>query len=119
MRVLILLLVVSVSLIACNPAKSPDSSGTSNAIRQNDIVPQEFRHLLPMAQRWGVGDDNERSELTNKAGTADKQALQNAVNPYRQQINSWLDSYGRNPMPAEAAAFMYMLLAMEEMGIKD
>ena len=116
-RILILLFVVSLSVMACNSSKSPDSSGTSQSISSSEVIPQEFRSLLPIAQRWGIGDDVERSELINKATAADKQALFDAVNPYRQQINAWLDSYGKNPMPDEAASFMYMLEAMEEMGI--
>ena len=116
-RILILLFVVSLSIMACNSSTSSNTPDTSQSISHSEVVPQEFRNLLPIAQQWGVGDDVERSELINKATADDKQALLDAVNPYRQQINSWLDSYGNNPMPEEAASFMYMLEAMEEMGI--
>jgi hypothetical protein len=115
-RILILLFVF-LSIMACNSSTSSNTSATSQNISQSEVVPQEFRDLLPLAQKWGIGDDIERSEFISKATAQDKQELFDAVNPYRQQINSWLDSYGNNPMPEEAASFLYMLLAMEEMGI--
>jgi hypothetical protein len=51
-------------------------------------VPADLRDLLPLAQRWGIGDDVDRA---------------------------WLDTFKPGTMTDEAAAFMYAQLAIEDM----
>ncbi len=77
-------------------------------------VPSALRHLVPLAQRWGIGDDVERYEYAMQASAAERATLREAVVPYYDQIAAWLDSFGSGPMSDEAAAFMYMQLAIEE-----
>ena len=77
-------------------------------------VPSALRHLVPLAERWGIGDDVERNDYVVQASAADRAALRDAVVPYYEQITAWLDSFGDEPMSDEAAAFMYMQLAIEE-----
>jgi hypothetical protein len=78
-------------------------------------VPEPLRHLVPLARRWGVGDDVERMELIERSSQPDRQALAAALAPYHGEITAWLDSFGSGSMTEEAAAFMYMQLALEEM----
>ena len=115
MKILILPMVL-LSLLSCDKSESIDSTDIATEIIESKVVPQEFRHLIPIVQEWGIGDDSIRSKYEEKATPSEKQALYGAVNPYRSQINSWLDTY-TNSLPDEAAMFMYALLAMEEMGI--
>jgi hypothetical protein len=78
-------------------------------------VPADLRDLVPLAQRWGIGDDVARSERIQQATDAEKSELRAAFGPRQARITAWLDSFGQGPMPEEAAAFMYTQLALEEM----
>jgi len=49
------------------------------------------------------------------ATPAQRAALRGAVAPHQTRITQWLDSFGQGLMPQEAATFMYMQLAIEEM----
>ncbi len=57
----------------------------------------------------------ERADYVEQATAADREALREAVRPHQARITAWLDSFGADPMSDEAAAFMYMQLAIEEM----
>lgn len=83
--------------------------------RQN--VPAGLRHLTPLAERWGIGDDVIRGDCVDSASAAERQELHDALRGPYDEITAWLDSFGDRPMSDEAAAFMYMQLALEEMGI--
>ena len=78
-------------------------------------MPADLRDLVSFAQRWGVGDDVARSEQIQKATAAERSELRAAFGPRQGRITAWLDSFGQGAMPAEAAAFMYTQLAIEEM----
>ena len=80
-----------------------------------DKVPADLRDLVPLAQRWGIGDDVDRSERIRQATASEKSELRAAFGPRQARITAWLDSFGQGPMPDEAAAFMYTQLAIEEM----
>ena len=81
-------------------------------------IPQHLRDLLPMVVKWGIGDDIIRDDLQQKASEDEKQELRDSLYGRGQAIKEWLDSFGSNPMPPEAAAFMYMMLGLDEMGIR-
>lgn len=79
-------------------------------------VPDALRSLVPLAQVWGIGDDVDRAAFIRAASAADREALRAAIAPHQTRITVWLDSFGAKPMSDEAAAFMYMQLALEEIG---
>lgn len=90
-------------------------------------VPAGLRHLVPLAEKWGVGDDLIREDMILKASREEKQVLQNALTAETQAaIKEWLDSFqdARTMSPA-AAHFMYMsgvpdeIPSMEEVSAKD
>ena len=85
-------------------------------------VPVGLRHLVPLADKWGVGDDLIREDIILKASREEKRALQDALTAEVQAaIEAWLDSFqdARTMSPA-AAHFMYMsgvpdeILSVEE-----
>jgi hypothetical protein len=79
-------------------------------------VPEGLRELLPLAERWGIGDDVDRSEAIEQASPEELAELRAAVYEHSAAITEWLDSFGSGAgMSEEAAAFMYMQLAVEEM----
>jgi tetratricopeptide (TPR) repeat protein len=82
-------------------------------------VPRNFHDLIPLARKWGVGDDGSRGYFTDHASAKDKAALKKALPLKRRgEIQDWLDSLGpRGITGDEAGAFMYLLEALDEMGI--
>jgi hypothetical protein len=81
-------------------------------------VPENLRDLIVMAERWGVGDDIIRSDIEEQASDTDKEAFRAKLKGRTKQVTDWLDSYGaEQPMPEEAAHFMYMLESLDEMGL--
>jgi hypothetical protein len=122
-RLWVLGLLVSVTLGACGG--SPDSGGSSGGSPSmraspgppldSHVVPADLRHLIPLAQEWGIGDDVERLAKVDGATPAQRAELRRTVGPHQARITQWLDSFGQGEMSQEAATFMYMQLAIEEM----
>ncbi len=120
MRQISTLLALAFLVAGCAEDRTADSSERSSPPTDTyelkaENVPQHLRHLTPLAEKWGIGDDVERAELIERASAADRQALERALAPHQSAITAWLDSFEANPMTDEAAAFMYMQLAVEEM----
>jgi hypothetical protein len=98
-------------------ASAPNSNG-SNSRLDSTQVPEDLRDLVPLAEKWGIGDDVDRGEFQSKASRSDKEALKAALAGRNKRITQWLDSFSESkPMPDEAAAFMYMQLGLDEMGL--
>ena len=79
-----------------------------------DRVPAGFRDVAPWAMRLGVGDDVCRSTLVEGLTTDERAALLSAIQEHASSIHAWLDAFEDRPMTSEAAAFMYLLLGVEE-----
>jgi hypothetical protein len=72
---------------------------------------------MPLAQQWGIGDDVERLATVDGATPAERAELRRNVGPHQARITEWLNSFGEGLMSQEAATFMYMQLAIEEMAV--
>ncbi len=107
--------------VGCSKKRAPSAS-TSGDYKPPTLdaqqVPENLRDLLPLAAKWGIGDDEYRSDKQTKATEQDKQELQQALKGRAKAINDWLDTFGKGKMTPEAAAFMYMMLGVDEMGMK-
>jgi len=108
------------SWLGCGPSDTPEIGGGSPAPSSRYTldptqVPESLRHLVPLAREWGIGDDVERMEYIERSSAADREDLVTAIAPHHSEITAWLDSFGTRAMSDEAAAFMYMQLALEEM----
>jgi hypothetical protein len=113
-------IVLSFIGLGCGSSDSPGADGGSRELAASatldpNQVPESFRHLVPLARQWGVGDDDERGALTSRASAVEREALTNAMVPHQADITAWLDSFAPDEMSDEAAAFMYLQLALEEM----
>lgn len=81
-------------------------------------VPDDLVDLIPFAEKWGIGDDLIRDDFQSTATKAEKQALADALRGRNARITEWLDAQPKGaPMTDEAAAFMYMQLGLDEMGL--
>lgn len=79
-------------------------------------VPNHLRQLVPLAEKWGVGDDIIRNDLVDKSTTAEKRELHDALYEPFERVTEWLNSFAGRPLPPEAEAFMYMQTALDEIG---
>ncbi|ACF53306.1 hypothetical protein D7U98_04305 [Stenotrophomonas maltophilia] len=85
---------------------------------RRDRVPPDLVDLIPLAEKWGIGDDLLRDEMQERATDAEKRAMADALKHRHARITAWLDSFPKGqPMTDEAAAFMYMQLGVDEMGL--
>lgn len=83
-----------------------------------DRVPPDLVDLIPFAEKWGISDDVLRDEMQERATAAEKQAMGDALKNRHARITAWLDSFPQGqPMSDEAAAFMYMQVGADEMGL--
>ncbi|MFN2565113.1 MAG: hypothetical protein ABR499_08915 [Gemmatimonadaceae bacterium] len=122
----VLLLLGGSTLTACGtegtggrtrPASDPPAAATEARAQGFDAteVPAELRHLVPLAERWGIGDDVERKAKVDGASAAERDELRAAVEPHHAKITAWLNSFTGGHLSDAAGAFMYMQLALEEM----
>lgn len=79
-------------------------------------VPSHLRHLIPLAEKWGIGDDIIRHDYIAKASKTEKRELHDAFYEPYERITAWLGGFRANPMAEEAEAFMYAQMALDEMG---
>ena len=79
-------------------------------------VPTDLRHLVPLAEKWGIGDDIIRNDLINRSSSAEKRELHDSLYAPFERIAEWVTSFAGRPLSAEAEAFMYMQTALDEMG---
>ena len=83
-------------------------------------VPIDLQDLISMAEKWGIGDDIIRSDFEDKASEFEKNELRQKLDGRHIRLDEWLDSFNDGKeMPESAAAFMYMTLAFEEMGLYE
>ena len=79
-------------------------------------VPSHLRHLVPLAEKWGVGDDIIRNDLVDQSTDAEKRELHDALYEPFERVTDWLSSFAERPLSPEGEAFMHMQTALDEMG---
>ena len=120
-RLHVVWILLAATLAACSSgADREGSAGRASADQAAQLdtmqIPAELRSLAPLAAEWGIGDDVEREQRVSRSTVEERRALRAAVLPHDERITAWLDTFGEgSTMSDEAAAFMYMRLAIEEM----
>ena len=79
------------------------------------LVPESLRVLLPLARRYGVGDDPCRSYFVGRTTKAERTRHLELAAPHLDAIQRWVETYAPESLPPEAAAFFWLLEALEEM----
>jgi len=78
-------------------------------------VPPQLRDLIPLAETWGIGDDIIRFDFAQKAPEAAKRELVAGLGGRIDDVQEWLRSQPEGAeLTEEAAAFMYLLSAWDE-----
>lgn len=62
-------------------------------------LPVALRPLIPLIQKWGIADDEERWQKIKRCHQSTRQKLVSAVIPIIPAVNQYLDSSGINPPP--------------------
>jgi hypothetical protein len=106
--------------VGCSKHSSRDDKPPTLNAQQ---VPDNLRELLPLAVKWGFPDEASRSNKIASATEQDKQELQQALQGRAKTINLWLhrfpsDTATKQGMPPEARVYLYMMSAVDEMGLK-
>lgn len=94
-----------------------DCLATQQQLQENfapDRVPAGFEDVTPWALRLGIGDDVYRSMLLERLTSDERSTLHSLAATHATAIHAWLDTFADQPLSAEAAAFMYLLLGVEE-----
>jgi hypothetical protein len=78
-------------------------------------VPAHLRDLIPLAEKWGIGDDIVRFDVEEKSSAAERDELLREVGPRVDEVEVWLATAGAGAMSEEMEAFMYMTSAWDEL----
>lgn len=81
-------------------------SDQSDVVINPDSVPTEFRHLIPLAKEWSIGDDLELDAYINACSKEKKQELVAAFQPFFEGLWNWhLSCEKMCPQPDELILF--------------
>ena len=80
-----------------------------------ESIPQSFRHLLPDALEWSIGDDVERDRYMSQLTETQLQAFVNAVWPQMTNIGNWCRNHrNATPVPDEVVVFGHLTQSAAE-----
>ncbi len=84
-------------------------------------VPPPLVSLLPVAEKWGIGDDFEREEALNKASGKELEELVHSIDAITDEdLFDWLsgaESFNANPS-AEYLAISNLTMAIDSAKLK-
>ncbi len=78
-------------------------------------VPEHLRDLIPLAEKWGIGDDIIRFDFVEKSAATERNELLRVVGSRFDKVEAWLITAGTGTMSEEMCAFMYMTTAWGEL----
>jgi hypothetical protein len=82
---------------------------------QAGLVPRDLRELVPIAKRYGVGDDVCRGMFVRQTPARERARIVSSIESRLARIDEWLKSLGEPPYGREASAFFWLLEAVEDM----
>ena len=80
-----------------------------------DSVSLSLRQQIPRVLRYGVGDEPSRAIIVNELTQDERVQAVRDLEKSGSEVQAWLDSFGGDSLPPEAAAFMHAILAVEQM----
>jgi hypothetical protein len=92
-------------------------SGEKHPIIKLDAgnVPTLLRHLIPLAEKWGIGDDYLRTKVVANASPDEITVLRQIISQHDDILDAWLagpESASMIPSP-EYLAFTHMRMAAD------
>lgn len=82
-------------------------------------VPEALRDLIPLAKKFGIGDDAERGEVISIATETERAELLRRVGPKLNLIDSWLGDFPGDGLTETSVFFLYLGEAYEEIRLDD
>ena len=81
-------------------------------------VPPDFRHLIPLAERYGVADDTYRASMLESLSDADRNELSRFLAGYDDALDAWLAGPESDAATFTDAyiAFSTLRMAADEVG---
>ncbi|EMI21551.1 hypothetical protein RMSM_01516 [Rhodopirellula maiorica SM1] len=80
-----------------------------------DSIPGSFRHLLPDALEWSIGDDVERDRYMAQLTEPQLQSFDDAIWPHMTNIGDWCrDQRGAIPVPDAVIVFDHLTQSAAE-----
>ena len=80
-------------------------------------VPEALRDLIPLARKFGIGDDADRGDIMKAASPEELVELEKKVLPRQQAIADWLDTFPDYGISDTAAFFLYLGSACDEVHV--
>lgn len=77
-------------------------------------VPEYLRDLIPLARRYGIGDDADRDDIMKAASPKELAELEEKVTLRQQEIADWLDTFPETKITDTASFFLYLGSACDE-----
>lgn len=77
-------------------------------------LPEDFRPLAPLMEKWAQSDDGDRDALVDDANRSELENLVSRVEPFFDSINRYLNSFGEQPLDESAIALGNLAEAAHE-----
>lgn len=84
-----------------------------------EAVPPALQDLIPLAERWGIGDDHDREAAVDSASEDEQQRLVAALDEAPDDLWSWLAGPASHDTPTpEYVAFTCLTMAADSARLK-
>lgn len=80
-------------------------------------VPGDLQGIVPLVEKWGLGDQPSREYFVRRATREERQELRRAYRLYGRRICEWIDSLATGQETPASTCFLYFLDACDELGI--
>jgi hypothetical protein len=80
------------------------------------ILPKNLHHLVPIVQKWGINDDDLRSELILNSPDSELYLLVNSIDDTdSDNLDDWFtsESFIKNPLSEEVIMFSCFIMAFD------
>jgi hypothetical protein len=81
-------------------------------------IPENLKPLIPFLKKYSISDDSDREQLIEGMKKSEKIKLINSVQPFFDEINSYLDSFKDIPLNEEAMLLGELAELVSELKIK-
>jgi hypothetical protein len=84
-------------------------------------VPEKFRHLVRLAEQWGISDEVARGEVLDRASVEALEELVDRVAPLHGALDEWLagSATSQHPLSREYLAFTHLRLAADSAKLRS
>lgn len=104
-------------LVRASEREVAEGFRAENAIERSE-VPGDLHEVVPLVEKWGIGDEPSREFFVRRASPAEKQELRRIYRRHGPRISAWIDSLAPGDETPASTGFLYFLDACDELGIR-